>query len=317
MAQSSTASTVSSTSKVIITGATGMIGSALVRSWQGEPIHVVRLVRRPPPSSDASGGETLLWNPNATPVANLDRLAGAETVIHLSGANIAAHRWTPAYKREIVTSRVDSTLALAQAITRLDPMPRVLVCASAIGIYGDRGDQLLTEDASPGTGFLATTCSAWEHAARPAEDAGIRVVHARFGVVLSPTAGALARLVPLFRLGLGGNLGDGRAWMPWITLADAVAVLRYCIQNEALKGPVNTVAPQAVVNAEFTRDLAAALHRPAIVPAPAFALRLAFGQMADEAMLASARVVPQKLLEAGFHFDDPEIAPALRRLLSP
>jgi uncharacterized protein (TIGR01777 family) len=135
--------------------------------------------------------------------------------------------------------------------------------------------------------------------------------------VLSPTAGALARLVPLFRLGLGGNLGDGRAWMPWITLADAVAVLRYCIQNEALKGPVNTVAPQAVVNAEFTRDLAAALHRPAIVPAPAFALRLAFGQMADEAMLASARVVPQKLLEAGFHFDDPEIAPALRRLLSP
>jgi uncharacterized protein (TIGR01777 family) len=255
-------------------------------------------------------------SPTASVIANMDKLAGVDAVIHLSGANVAAGRWTPAYKREIVSSRVDSTLALVRAITRLRPLPRVLVCASAIGIYGDRGDQLLTEDAAPGTGFLADTCVAWERAAQAAEDAGIRVVHARFGVVLSPKGGALARLVPLFRLGLGGNLGDGRAWMPWITLGDAVGVLRYCIENDSLRGPVNTVAPQAVVNAEFTRALAAALHRPAILPAPAFALRLAFGQMADEALLASARVVPQKLQRAGFHFDDPDVAPALRRLLS-
>lgn len=322
MAQSSSSgATAGSPGKVLITGATGMIGSALVRSWQGEPIHVVRLVRRPPPISEASGSETVLWNPTpasptASAIANIDRLAGVDTVIHLSGTNVAAGRWTSAYKREIVSSRVDSTLTLVNAILRLNPLPRVLICASAIGIYGNRGDQLLTEEASPGTGFLAGTCVAWEHAAQAAEDAGIRVVHARFGVVLSPDGGALAKLVPLFRLGLGGNLGDGRAWMPWITLGDAIGVLRRCIQNETLSGPVNTVAPQAVVNAEFTRALAAALHRPAIIPAPAFALRLAFGQMADEALLASARVVPQKLLEAGFHFDDPEIAPALRRLLS-
>jgi len=295
-----------------------MIGSALVRSWKGNPIQILRLVRQSPHPPDANGPETILWNPSAAkPFPILDRLAGVDTVINLSGANVAAGRWTPKYKQEIVSSRVDTTLALVDAITRLNPQPRVLICASAIGIYGDRGDELLTEAAIPGTGFLADTCVAWETAARAAENAGIRVVHARFGVVLSPLGGALAKLVPLFRLGLGGNLGNGRAWMPWITLDDAVAVLRYCIHEEAISGPVNTVAPQAVTNAEFTRALGAALHRPTVIPAPAFALRLAFGEMADEALLASARVIPEKLGKAGFRFTDPEIAPALRRLLSP
>jgi uncharacterized protein len=300
--------------RILVSGSSGLIGTALVRSWTREPIHVVRLVRRPSSSSDA---ETLLWNPlAATPIANLDRLAGVDTVIHLAGTNVAAGRWTPKYKREIVSSRIDSTLALVKTITLLHPLPRVLICASAIGIYGDRGDQVLTEDAPSGTGFLADTCVAWEKAARAAEDAGIRVVYARFGVVLSPQGGALAKLLPLFRLGLGGNLGNGRAWMPWITLADAVGAVRYCIESESMRGPVNTAAPQTVTNAGFTRALAAALHRPAIIPAPAFALRLAFGEMADEALLASARVLPQKLQQAGFHFTDPEIRPALRRLLS-
>jgi uncharacterized protein (TIGR01777 family) len=291
-----------------------MIGTALVRSWQGEPIHILRLVRALPAAADS---DALLWSPSGKePIGDLQRLQGIDSVVHLSGANVAAGRWTSKYKREIVASRVNSTLGLVNSLLRLKPLPRVLVCASAIGIYGDRGDEFLTEESSPGTGFLAETCVAWETATRAAEDAGIRVVHTRFGVVLSPEGGALAKLLPLFRLGLGGNLGNGREWMPWITLTDAVSVLRCCLAHEILSGPVNTVAPKAVTNAQFTTALGAALHRPAIVPVPAFALRLAFGQMADEALLASVRVVPEKLNSAGFQFADPEIGPALRRLLA-
>jgi len=315
-----------SPARALLSGASGMIGTALVRTLTRDRIQVLRLVRNPsvrqlaarePTRLDGAGSETILWNPTAArPFRSLDDLAGVDAVVHLSGANVAAGRWTAKYKREIVSSRVDSTRALVEAITRLNPLPRVLVCASAIGIYGDRGDEVLTEAAAPGIGFLAETCVAWEDAARAAEDAGIRVVHARFGVVLARSGGALAKLLPLFRLGLGGKLGDGRAWMPWITLDDAVGVLRDCIRDESIRGPVNTVAPRAATNAEFTRALGAALHRPAIIPAPAFALRLAFGEMADEALLASSRVVPEKLNNAGFQFADPEIGPALRRLLS-
>jgi hypothetical protein len=229
---------------------------------------------------------------------------------------VAAGRWTEKYKREIVSSRVQSTLALAKALAQLRPLPQVMVCASAIGIFGDRGDEVLTDESPPGTGFLAETCVAWESAARVAEDAGIRVVHARFGVVLSSNGGALRKLLSLFRLGLGGNLGDGRAWMPWLTLRDAVGILRYCVDREELRGPINTVAPNPVTNAEFTRALGSAVHRPAIMPVPAFALRLAIGEMADQALLASARVVPAKLIGAGYRFADPELAPALRSLVS-
>ncbi len=304
--------------KFLISGASGLIGTALIRSWSHRPIHVVRLVRPRKDSQAASSmTDTVLWDGESTPaIPDRDGLNGVVAAVHLSGANIAASRWTEKYKREIVSSRVKSTLALANTLTLLDPRPRVLVCASAIGIYGDRGDEVLTEESPAGAGFIAEMCVAWEAATRTAEDAGIRVVHARFGVALSPVGGAMARLLPLFRLGLGGNLGNGQAWMPWLTLRDAVGILNYCIDRDDIRGPVNTVAPNPVTNAEFTHALGAALHRPAILPAPAFALRLALGEMADEALLASARVVPTKLIQAGYQFADPEIAPALRSLVA-
>jgi uncharacterized protein (TIGR01777 family) len=304
--------------RIVVSGASGMIGTALVRDWVSEGIHPIRLIRGERSASDGSGVESARWDPSATqPLSDADlaKLARTDTVIHLSGENVAGHRWTEAYKRKIVSSRVQSTTALVRTLTSLTPMPRVLVCASAIGIYGDRGDEILTDYAAPGSGFLAETCVAWESAAQPAVDAGIRVVHARFGVVLSRNGGALAKLLPLFRLGLGGNLGDGRAWMPWLTLRDAVGILRFCAENESITGAVNAVSPNPITNAEFTHALAAALHRPAILPAPAFALKLAFGQMANEALLASARVIPQKLLQADYAFADPYIAPALESAL--
>ncbi len=295
-----------------------MIGTALAQSWMHDPVQIVRLVRRPgPPSVDNSAIPAIVWDPaSSQPPPALDRFAGIEAVVHLSGASVAGGRWTQRYKQEIVSSRVQSTVSLAKLLGRLDQPPKVLVCASAIGIYGDRGDEELDEDSPPGTGFLAETCVAWEAAARAAEDAGIRVVHTRFGVVLSPHGGALAKMLPLFRLGLGGNLGSGRQWMPWITLRDAVGVLRSCIEREELRGPINTVSPAAVTNAEFTRSLGSAVNRPAFIPAPAFALRMAFGEMADEALLASARVLPMRLVKAGYRFADPELLPALRTLVS-
>jgi uncharacterized protein len=304
--------------KVLVSGASGMIGTALVRSWRGDPIHVVRLVRsRTGKSSTEENGETAVWDPAAElPISNINILRGLVAAVHLSGANVAAGRWTERYKREIVSSRVQSTLALVGVLAQLNPPPRVLVCASAIGIYGDRGDEILTEDSPPGEGFLAETCVAWETAARAAESAGIRVVHVRFGVVLSPEGGALAKLLPLFRFGLGGNLGNGREWMPWLSLRDAVGILRYCVDHEEIRGPVNAVAPNPITNAEFTRALGAALHRPTLFRSPAFALRLAFGEMADQALLASVRVVPARLMQAGYGFVDPQIVPALRSLLS-
>ncbi len=291
-----------------------------------EPIHIVRLIRRP--AGERDGGnqsgvncvaslESVVWDPTAdSPVLDLSRLNGVDAVIHLSGASVAGPRWTAAYKRQIFSSRVQSTLALVHVLKQLDPIPRVLVCASGVGVFGDRGDEILTEDSTPGTGFLAETCVAWENAAKTAEDAGIRVVNARFGVVLSPEGGALAKLLPLFRLGLGGPLADGRAWMPWLTLRDAVGILRYCAENDTVRGPMNAASPNPVTNAGFTKALAAAVRRPAIIPAPAFALRLTFGEMADEALLASARMVPAKLAASGYRFADPEIGPALRGLLS-
>jgi uncharacterized protein len=300
--------------RILVSGASGVIGNALIQSWTSDQTCLIRLVRSH--SSDRSAGARgrfIVWDPAANqPFSDIQELAGVEAAVHLSGANIAGGRWTQKYKREIVGSRVQSTRALVEALVKLDPLPQVLVCASAIGIYGHRGDEVLTEESRPGTGFLSEMCLAWEAATRVAENAGIRVVHARFGVVLSPAGGALAKLLPMFRLGLGGKLGNGRAWMPWLTLRDAVGILRFCIDNEYMRGPVNTVAPNPVTNAEFTRALGSAVHRPAILPAPAFALRLALGEMADEALLASARVVPAKLIEAGYRFADPEIAAALR-----
>ena len=284
-----------------------MLGSALRQALAGRNVSILQLVRREP----RSAGE-LRWDPfTRKPVADVRPLEGLAAAIHLSGANIAAHRWTEAYKREMVKSRVESTYALASVLASLRQPPVVFVTASAAGFYGDRGNELLDEGSSPGSGFLADLCRDWEAASQPAVVAGIRVVHPRLGVVLGAQAGALARMLPLFRLGLGGPLGSGRQWMSWISLQDAVAALLFLIDTPALTGPVNLTAPEPVTNSEFTQALSRAVHRPAVLPAPAFALRLAFGQMADEALLASARIYPARLIGAGFRFAHPTVAEAL------
>jgi hypothetical protein len=284
-----------------------MIGAALRAGLSQHQARVIQLVRRTPVSN-----QEVQWNPASTsPIFSPQSFQGFDAAIHLSGANVAAHRWTPAYRREMAVSRVNSTRALATALASLDSPPRVLLVASAVGIYGDRGDEILDESSLPGRGFLADLCALWETVARPASAAGIRVVHMRFGVVLSPGAGALARMLPLFRLGLGGKLGSGRQWMSWISVDDLVAAALFAIASPTLEGAVNFVSPHPVTNAEFTRTLAGLLHRPAIFPAPSFALRLAFGKMADEALLASARVLPRKLLGAAFQFSQPTLPEAL------
>jgi len=268
------------------------------------------LVRHP-----ATAPGEIEWNPAQTPpTVNPESLGGLSAAIHLSGANVAAHRWTRAYKREMTASRVDTTRVLAAALASLHRPPEVLLVASAVGIYGDRGDELLNENSDPGSGFLASLCEQWEAAADPARQAGIRVVHLRFGVILG-RGGALARMLPIFRLGLGGPLGSGKQWMSWISLDDAIAAILFALATPSVAGPVNLTAPNPVTNAEFTRALARQLHRPAILPAPAFALRLALGQMADEALLASARVLPAKLTAAGFEFAHPTIERALEAAL--
>jgi uncharacterized protein (TIGR01777 family) len=288
-----------------------MLGTALRQGLVARNVEVPQLVRRHP----AAAGQ-LEWNPTAsTPFSNTQPLEGLDAAIHLSGASVAAHRWTPAYKREIWTSRVESTHALTTALARLAHPPQTLLVASATGFYGDRGDELLDESSSPGTGFLADLCREWELAAQPAAAAGIRVIHLRFGVVLG-AGGALAKMLPLFRLGLGGKLGSGRQWMSWISLADAVSAILFALDTPALTGPLNLTAPNPVTNAEFTSALSRTLHRPAILPAPAFALRLALGQMADEALLASARVIPTRLTTAGFRFAHPTVEEALATALA-
>jgi uncharacterized protein (TIGR01777 family) len=292
--------------KVALSGASGMLGAALRQALAVRNLLVLQLVRRPSATPDE-----FEWNPAATaPVASFDALEGLAAAIHLSGANIASHRWTPAYRREMTASRVDSTRALAVALARLSHPPQVMLVASATGFYGNRGDELLDEASAPGSGFMASLCEQWEAAAQPAREAGIRVVHLRFGVILG-RGGALARMVPVFRLGLGGPLGSGRQWMSWISLDDALAAIVFILDTPTLAGPVNLTAPNPARNAEFTRALASQLHRPALVPVPAFALRLALGQMADEALLASARVFPARLAAAGFQFTHPTIQQAL------
>jgi hypothetical protein len=298
-------------SKVLLSGASGMLGTALRQALDARNAEVLQLVRRDPVAS-----VQLKWDPTAsTPIADTEPLEGLAAAIHLSGASVAAHRWTPAYKREIWASRVESTRELATALANLSRPPQTLLVASATGFYGDRGDELLDENSGPGTGFLADLCREWESAAQPAVKAGIRVLHLRFGVVLGP-GGALAKMLPLFRFGLGGKLGSGRQWMSWISLADAVAAVLFALDTSQLAGPLNLTAPRPVTNAEFTRALGRALHRPAILPAPAFALRLALGSMADEALLASARAFPSRLTTAGFQFTHSTVDEALRVALA-
>ncbi len=288
-----------------------MLGGSLRRALAALGTPTLQLVR----SETAAQGQ-LPWNPAATrAVADPGALEGCAAAIHLSGANVAGQRWTAAYRREMMASRVDSTRALATLLAGLRTPPQALLVASAVGYYGDRGDELLDETSLPGKGFFADLCRQWEAAAQPAVEAGIRVVHLRFGVVLGPGPGALARMLPIFRLGLGGRLGSGRQWMSWISVEDAMRALLFVLETPSLAGPVNLTAPSPVTNADFTRLLARQLRRPAFLPAPAFALRLALGQMADEALLASTRAVPSRLLVEGFRFAHPTVDKALAAAL--
>jgi uncharacterized protein (TIGR01777 family) len=297
--------------KIVISGASGMLGAALVSRLAAQSTPVVQLVRRP-----ARADDEMRWNPKADPpVADPPSLEGIGGAIHLSGASVAGRRWSKKYKRELVASRVESTQAIAKLLAGLRRPPRTLVVASAVGIYGSRGDELLDESSAPGTGFLADLCRKWEAAAQPARDAGIRVVHTRFGVVLGQGTGALSKMLPIFRLGLGGRLGSGRQWISWVSLDDVVGAIRFALENSSVSGPVNVVSPHPVKNAEFTRVLARELHKPAMFPAPASALRFFLGQIADEALLSSAAVHPRKLLSAGFEFAHPTLPEALEAAL--
>ncbi|SEF44905.1 hypothetical protein SAMN04489712_10157 [Thermomonospora echinospora] len=294
--------------KIAITGASGLIGSALAHSLETDGHQVLRLVRREPQEP----GE-VRWNPGGD--VDTAALEGVGAVVHLAGAGIGDRRWNEEYKRRIRDSRVAGTRTIATALAGLNDRPAVLVCGSAVGYYGDTGDREAGEDAPQGEGFLARLVADWEAAARPAADAGIRLVLPRTGVVLSRRGGVLGRLLPLFKLGLGGRLGGGRQWMSWISLADQVAALRFLIDGD-LSGPVNLTAPQPVTNAEYTKALARAVGRPAPWVAPKLPLRLAMGGFADEALFVSQRVVPRRLTEAGFVFAHPELAGALQAELA-
>jgi uncharacterized protein (TIGR01777 family) len=288
-----------------------MVGTALKAALARNGAEVVQLVRRAP-----RGVGEIQWDPKKRVMAWANKrgaegpLEGLDAVIHLGGVNLSERRWTPAYKREIETSRVESTGVLAAVLAGLKRPPKVLLVASATGFYGDRGDEVLDEGSDPGVGFLPEICAKWEAASEPARAAGIRVLNLRFGVVLGRD-GALKKMLPIFRLGLGGRLGSGRQWMSWIGLGDAVRAILFAMKSEALSGPVNVTAPNPVTNAEFTRSLGRALHRPAVFPVPALALRAMFGEMADEALLASTRAVPGKLTAAGFRFEEATVEEAL------
>ena len=294
--------------RVAVSGASGLIGTALLRRLEREGHTALRLVRRAP-----RGEREIAWDPAA---GRLDgaALEGVDAVVHLSGENVGV-RWTEERKRRIRASRVDSTRLLATTLAGLARKPSVLVAASAVGIYGDRGDERLDEMSAHGDDFLARVVRDWEAAAAPAAEAGIRVAQLRFGVVLSAREGALAKLLPPFRLGAGGPVGGGDQWMSWISLDDAVEIVARALRDPAFSGPVNAVAGP-VTNAEFARTLGRVLGRPALVPVPAFALRLAFGEMADHTILASQRAEPRRLTQLGFAFHHPELEGALRAALA-
>jgi uncharacterized protein len=297
--------------RVAVSGSTGLVGSEVVAFLSAGGHEVVRLVRRAP----APGERAVRWDPEKGEVdaAGLD---GLDAVVHLAGESIASRRWNAARKAAIRDSRVNGTRLLCDALSTLARPPKTLVSASAVGIYGDRGEEPLTEASSPGTGFLAEVCREWEAASAPAARKGIRVVSLRIGMVLAPKGGALARMLPLFRAGLGGVIGGGRQYISWVALDDLPGIVLHVLERGDLGGPVNTVAPRPATNREFTEALGKAVSRPTPLPVPAFALRLAVGgEMADSLLLASARVVPRRLVETGYKFRYPELGGALHHLL--
>jgi uncharacterized protein (TIGR01777 family) len=310
---------------ILMTGATGLVGTALVKEFTGEGHTVMRLTR---PGGKKQGNTPrvvdLPWEPHAPgktgegaalPSIGERQPAEIAAVINLAGAPIGGGRWTAERKAELRSSRIDTTRALVSAIGKMSKRPRVLISASAIGYYGNRDDELLTENSEAGRGFLAEVAKEWESEAERAEAFGIRVVRIRFGIILSKSGGALPQMMLPFKFGAGGRLGSGRQWMSWITLADVVRIVRRAMDDEALKGAVNVVAPEAVRNAEFTKVLAKVMHRPAFFVAPAFALRMAMGEMADALLLEGQRVAPRRLRDDGYEFLHANLAEALRAML--
>jgi len=300
--------------KILISGSSGLVGSALIDSLRAEGHSIARLVRSGSPSQSGPAAENIRWEP---PTGSMD-IAGmeaADAVVHLAGASIAEGRWTPARKQILRRSRVDATRHLIAGLAQLKQKPRVLVAASAVGYYGDRGDETLTESSASGDDFLAQICRDWESETAQAERIGIRTVMLRFGIILAAKGGALKRILVPFRLGVGGRLGTGRQWMSWITLDEVAAVIQYAIKNDSLRGPVNAVSPNPVTNSEFTSVLAGVLHRPALFPAPRAVLRFALGEMADALLFSSQRVAPQKLQSHLYPFRHPELKEALLSVL--
>jgi uncharacterized protein len=302
--------------KILITGSTGLVGSALVQDLQRAGHTVCRLVR-PETATEARGnaqGFDMNWNPSASELGGA--AVGADAVVNLAGASVASGRWTSERKQLLLVSRVESTRALVNALSRMAARPRVFISASGIGCYGSCGDKVLTEESPMGRDFLSELAQKWEAEASKAEGLGVRVVRARFGVILSRHGGALPRMIRPLRLGLGGRIGSGQQWMSWITLEDVVGILRFAVENGEVRGPVNVVSPQPLRNTEFTAVLAKALHRPAFCPAPAFALRLLLGEMADALLLSSQRALPRQLEKFGYRFLHPNLPDALAAIFS-
>jgi uncharacterized protein (TIGR01777 family) len=314
--------------KIVVTGSTGLVGMALVNALTRDGHTVCRLLRRET-TTGKKGSEKrglagqvvdVAWDPEDPSASSLadsqGKVDGAEGVVSLAGASIAGGRWTTERKMQLRSSRVRTTRALVAALEKAKVQPRVFISASAIGIYGSRGDEVLTEESKVGEDFLAGLAREWEAEASKAQELGARVVLARFGIILAKHGGALPQMMRPFRFGVGGKIGSGRQWMSWVTLEDVVGIVRFALENAAVAGAVNVVVPQPVRNAEFTRELARAMHRPALFPAPAFALRLALGEMADALLLASQRVKPARLEQGGYRFAHPDLRAALPAVLS-
>ena len=292
---------------VLISGATGLIGSALVPELEAKGHTVTRLSR------SQSGADTVRWDPSAGTIEG--DLEGTEAVVHLAGESIAQGRWSPEKKRRILDSRVQGTRLLAESVAALSTPPKVMVSTSAVGYYGDRGDEVLTEESTPGEDFLARVCREWEAAAEPARRAGVRVVHQRLGIVLSPEGGALGTTLPIFKLGGGGKVGGGRQWWSWVALDDVVGSIVHALTDEAVKGPVNVGSPNPMTNAQYTKVLGKVLGRPTVLPLPAPAARIMLGEVADALLLASQRMRPERLQTTGYAFRYPQLEGALRHLL--
>ena len=295
---------------IAISGSRGLVATALIPRLKDDGHKIIRLVREQARESE------VLWNPAAGEFRYAE-LEGVDAVVHLAGESIAGGRWSQQKKKRIRDSRVEGTRMLCEGLLKLELPPKALLCASAVGYYGDRGDEVLDEDSSPGSGFLASVARQWEEATQPVVNAGMRVVHLRFGMILSPQGGALEKMLTPFKLGMGGVIGSGRQYWSWVSIDDVVNAMRFALFHESLSGPANVVAPESVTNRVFTKALGKILSRPTILPMPAFAAQLALGEMADALLLASTRVVPKRLAHAGYEFDHQTLTDALRHVLRP